>query len=93
MQKDKHLWALIANRVIIQPLIYEFEPFYIFLDYEMNKNNLFPCCANFKNLGEDGDKGLKEEWTSLRQGERQSWNIENLPKLTQSRSFQMLFFL
>jgi len=41
MQKDWHWWNLIVNRVIIQPLNYEFDPFYIFLDYEMNKNDLF----------------------------------------------------
>jgi len=42
MLKDKHLWMFVDKIAIIQPLIYEFKHFYIFCDYNMNKNNLFP---------------------------------------------------
>ena len=47
--------------VIIQPKIYEFKPFYIFCDYNMNKNDLFPKIFNFRILGENGDERAKGE--------------------------------
>jgi len=40
-------------------------------------------CANFRNLGKDGDKMAKEEWTSLRQDE--NTKLEHW-KLTQAKS-------
>ena len=47
--------------VIIQAQMYEFKHFYIFCDYNMNKNDLFSNFVNFRILGENGDERAKGE--------------------------------
>jgi len=45
----------------------------------MNKNDLFPSLCNFRNLGEDGDKGLKKNEQIEDKKKRQSVALKTRP--------------